>query len=65
MIAEVPLPNGKKIKQIANPIKFSKTPQEYKFAGVSHEMGHTNEILKEIGYTEEEIDAFGKTGLFS
>ncbi len=65
MIAEVPLPNGKKIKQIANPIKFSKTPQEYKFAGVPHEMGHTNEILKEIGYTEEEIDAFGKTGLFS
>lgn len=65
MVVEVPLPNGQKIKQIANPIKFSKTPQSYKFSGVPVQMGHTQEVLKEIGYTEEEIDAFEKTGLFS
>lgn len=65
MVVEVPLPNGQKIKQIASPIKFSKTPQSYKFSGVPVQKGHTREVLKEIGYSNEEIDAFEKTGLFS
>ena len=65
MLVEVSLPNGEKVKQIANPIKFSETPQQYKFTGVPPTMGHTKEVLKEIGYKEEEIDEFEKTGLFS
>ena len=65
MVVEVPLPNGKKVKQIANPIKFSETPQKYKFTGVPPTMGHAKEVLKEIGYKEEEIDEFERTELFS
>jgi alpha-methylacyl-CoA racemase len=65
MVVDVPLPNGKKIKQIASPIKFSKTPQAYKFSGVPVQMGHTREVLKGAGYLEEEIDTFEETGLFS
>ncbi|NOZ84083.1 MAG: CoA transferase [Epsilonproteobacteria bacterium] len=65
MVVDVPMSNGKKVRQIANPIKFSKTPQEYKYAGVFSKTEHTKEVLKEIGYKEKEIDEFKKTGLFS
>lgn len=65
MVIEVPLQNDKKMKQIANPIKFSETPQEYKFAGTPLKKGYTSEVLKELGYTEKEIDGFEKTKLFS
>ena len=34
MIVDVPLPDGKTVRQIANPIKFSQTPPQYRFAGV-------------------------------
>jgi crotonobetainyl-CoA:carnitine CoA-transferase CaiB-like acyl-CoA transferase len=65
MVVDVPLPNGGKVNQIANPIRFSETPQEYKFSGVPPHLGHTKEVLTEIGYKEEEINEFEKTGLFS
>ncbi len=46
--------DGEKIKQFANPIKFSKTKPEYKFVG--KKIGEdTEDILKDLGYTEEEI----------
>jgi len=65
MVVKVPLPNGEKVKQISHPIKFSKTPQKYKFTGILPSIENTKEILREFGYQEEEIDDFEKTGLFS
>jgi len=63
MIVDVPLPDGKIIQQFANPIKFSQTPPQYKYAGVP--AGANNrEVLLDIGYTTEEIEEFNKTGLF-
>jgi crotonobetainyl-CoA:carnitine CoA-transferase CaiB-like acyl-CoA transferase len=53
-------------KQIANPIKFSYTKQVYKSIGVAASTGnHTKEIFRELGYTEDEIEAFVETGLFN
>ncbi|MGI5949206.1 CaiB/BaiF CoA transferase family protein [Peptoniphilus sp.] len=46
--------DGEKIKQFASPIAFSKTKQEYKFAG--KKIGEdTEEILKSLGYSEDKI----------
>ena len=63
MLVEVPLRAGGKVKQIANPIKFSVTPPEYRHAGVTAGT-HTREVLTGLGYPDEEIANFEKTGLF-
>jgi crotonobetainyl-CoA:carnitine CoA-transferase CaiB-like acyl-CoA transferase len=63
MIVNVPLPDGKTVRQIAHPIKFSKTPPQYRFAGVTAGT-HNREILLGLGYTVEEIEEFKKSGLF-
>ncbi len=63
MLVEVPLRAGGKVKQIANPIKFSVTPPEYHHAGVTAGT-HTREVLTGLGYPDEEIANFEKTGLF-
>jgi crotonobetainyl-CoA:carnitine CoA-transferase CaiB-like acyl-CoA transferase len=63
MIVDVPLPDGKIIMQFANPIKFSETPPQYKFAGVPAGT-HNREILLDLGYSEEDIEAFKKSGMF-
>ena len=64
MVVEVDLPEGKKVRQLASPIKFSETIPEYKHAGTPPGL-HTKEILLELGYSREEIEVFEKTGLFS
>jgi crotonobetainyl-CoA:carnitine CoA-transferase CaiB-like acyl-CoA transferase len=63
MLVEVPLPTGGKVKQIANPIKFSETSPEYRHAGVTAGT-HTRDVLTGLGYPDEEIAKFEKTGLF-
>ena len=63
MIVDVALPDGKIIRQLANPIKFSQTPPQYRFAGVPAG-AHNREVLQGLGYTEKEIDEFKKSGLF-
>jgi alpha-methylacyl-CoA racemase len=63
MIVDVPLPDGKTIRQFAHPIKFSQTPPQYRFAGLPAGT-HNQEILLDIGYTGEDIAAFKKSGLF-
>lgn len=66
IVVELPVPNGGKVKQLANPIKFSETKQEYCNVGVSAATGgHTKEILRELGYSEGDIEQFDKTGLFT
>jgi crotonobetainyl-CoA:carnitine CoA-transferase CaiB-like acyl-CoA transferase len=64
MVVEMDLPNGGKVRQLANPIKFSETPPQYKNAGLSPGI-HTKEVLLEIGYSDKEIEEFENTGLFS
>lgn len=62
MIVEV---SGEKVsvRQFANPIKFSVTPPEYPYYGV--ELGkHTQEIMTELGYGQEEIQVFAEAGMF-
>lgn len=64
MFVDVALPGGGSVTQIGNPIKFSETPVEYGNAGVPGP-AHTRDVLVELGYTDQEIDEFAKTGLFS
>lgn len=63
MVVDVPLPGGGRVRQIGNPVKFSETPPEYRHAGVAGG-ANTREVLTGLGYTDQEIDAFEKTGLF-
>jgi len=65
MIVDIPGPNGEKVRQIANPIKFSETPPEYRSLGKSVENTDTKAIMLALGYTESEIEEFANTGLFS
>ncbi|MDO4661983.1 MAG: CaiB/BaiF CoA-transferase family protein [Tissierellia bacterium] len=55
--------DGKKIKQFASPIKYSKSKQEYRFAG--KKIGSdTKEILENLGYSKEEIEKMDKNEIF-
>ncbi|MDI9570376.1 MAG: CaiB/BaiF CoA-transferase family protein [Pseudomonadota bacterium] len=51
------------VRQLANPVKFSRTPVSYPFAGVKTG-AHNREVLLSLGYTEERIAEFAATGLF-
>jgi crotonobetainyl-CoA:carnitine CoA-transferase CaiB-like acyl-CoA transferase len=64
MIVEFILPSGEKLKQIANPIKFSSTKQEYRSIGCAAGT-HTREVLLEIGFTAEQINNFEKEGVLN
>lgn len=64
LVVEVGLPDGGKVRQLASPIKFSETPPHYKNAGMSPGI-HTKEVLLEIGYSDEEVEEFENSGLFS
>ncbi|MBA7572279.1 Succinyl-CoA--L-malate CoA-transferase beta subunit [subsurface metagenome] len=63
LVVEIDLPTGEKVRQIAHPIKFSETRQEYRAAGVPAGT-HTREVLRELGYTDAETEEFEKEGLF-
>ncbi|PKN68326.1 MAG: carnitine dehydratase [Deltaproteobacteria bacterium HGW-Deltaproteobacteria-12] len=64
MIVEVPLPAGNTVRQFAHPVSYSETPAQYRFAGVAAGT-HNGEVLRELGYTAEEIAEFEKTGLLN
>jgi crotonobetainyl-CoA:carnitine CoA-transferase CaiB-like acyl-CoA transferase len=64
LTADVVLPDGSTVRQPASPFKFSATPPVYGKTGVKAG-SHNREVLLELGYSEEEINDFGKTGLFS
>jgi len=63
IVVDVPILDGGKVRQLANPVKFSDTPASYAFAGVRTGR-HNKEVLLELGYTEEQISGFEETGLF-
>ncbi|MCB2188550.1 MAG: CoA transferase [Deltaproteobacteria bacterium] len=63
-LVEVQGQGGEKIRQPANPLKFSRTPPEYGPAGVMAGT-HNREVLQELGYSPEEIAQLEKDGLFS
>jgi alpha-methylacyl-CoA racemase len=63
MVIQLELPGGGRVRQPAQPIKFSATPPKYGPVGVPAGT-HNREVLMELGYDPEEIDAFEQTGLF-
>jgi crotonobetainyl-CoA:carnitine CoA-transferase CaiB-like acyl-CoA transferase len=63
MVVEVDLPGGGTVRQPGHPIRYSATPPEYGPAGCAAGTD-TKEVLRGLGYTEDEIAEFGKTGLF-
>lgn len=64
MIIEVPIGDGETMKQIGFPIKMSDTPASVQFIAPS--MGtHTEEILKGLNYSDEEIQELKKRKLFN
>jgi alpha-methylacyl-CoA racemase len=64
MVVEFALPSGEKLKQIANPIKFSLTKPEYRSLGCPAGT-NTREVLLDIGYTEEQISDYERGGVFN
>jgi len=64
MVIETKLPGGKTVKQLGHPIHYSVTPPEYGPSGFT--VGaDTREVLRNLGYEEEEIKEFQITGLFT
>lgn len=63
MVVDVPKSDGSKQKQIGSPFKFSGGQPTYKYIGAALGV-HTEEVLREIGYSAGEIDMFRKAGLF-
>ncbi len=63
LIVDVPGPDGKMVKQIAHPIKFSGYSPAYKNTGV--ELGRdTKDLLLSLGYADQEIEAMQQKGVF-
>ena len=59
---EVANSNGKTIKQMASPIKLSECPVKYNKTG--YPLGyHSEEILKNLGYSEKNIDEMVEEGI--
>jgi crotonobetainyl-CoA:carnitine CoA-transferase CaiB-like acyl-CoA transferase len=63
MVVEVPKPDGGTQQQIASPFKFSEGEAEYRWAGTA--VGeHTDEILKQAGYTTKQIQSLRNLDVF-
>ena len=61
LIRDLPLVSGGVSKQVAFPVKLSDTPA--KMQGPPPELGeHTNKVLMDVGFTQEEIEEFKKIG---
>jgi len=63
-LVEVEGPGGEKIRQPANPLKFSRTPPRYRAAGVPAGV-HNLEVMQGLGYSQEDIARLERDGLFS
>jgi crotonobetainyl-CoA:carnitine CoA-transferase CaiB-like acyl-CoA transferase len=54
MVVEVEQGNGRSQQQIGSPYKFSRSQPAYRHTGVQTG-SHSQEVLRELGYTEAEI----------
>jgi CoA:oxalate CoA-transferase len=62
MVVEVEHPRMGKIKQVRNPVLLDRDPLQISRAAPT--LGqHSAEILRELGYTQERIDALAKSGV--
>ncbi len=62
MVVEMPHASGETVKVIANPVKLSATPPDYRSAAPL--LGqHTEEVLRGLGYTAEDIAAMQQGGI--
>lgn len=64
MVVDLDLPNGAHVRQMANPIKFTKTRKGSASIGVPSGT-HTKEIISGLGYSAEEYKMMEKEGIFS
>ncbi len=63
LVVEVEGPEGKKVNQLAMPIKFSEFKPEYDDYG--HQLGEdTFDVMKSLGYSDTEIDEIKSKGVF-
>jgi crotonobetainyl-CoA:carnitine CoA-transferase CaiB-like acyl-CoA transferase len=56
-------PKVKQFRTIGPPIKFSRTPSSVKRPPLLGE--HSREILKEIGYADNDIERFSRDGVIA
>lgn len=63
LVVELELAGGGHVRQLASPIRFSETRQVYTKAGVQAG-AHTAEVLRDMGYSEKDIEIFESEGLF-
>ncbi|MFC4167768.1 CaiB/BaiF CoA transferase family protein [Teichococcus aestuarii] len=62
MVVEMPHASGESVKVIANPVKLSATPPDYRSAAPV--LGqHTESVLSGLGYSEAEIAAMRQGGI--
>jgi crotonobetainyl-CoA:carnitine CoA-transferase CaiB-like acyl-CoA transferase len=61
MIVDVDGPAGR-VRQLANPLRFSKTSPSYRHYGVPTGY-HSHEILEGLGYEEAQIEALAEAGV--
>ncbi len=64
MVMDINFADGGSIRQVANPIKFSRSKQDYAFAGVPAGT-HTKTIVLGLGYAEDEYKSMEAAGVFS
>jgi crotonobetainyl-CoA:carnitine CoA-transferase CaiB-like acyl-CoA transferase len=62
MTVEVPAGEGRTLRQLGCPYKFSATPARFDRAGRPPSLAETREVLLEFGYTETEIDRLSASG---
>jgi crotonobetainyl-CoA:carnitine CoA-transferase CaiB-like acyl-CoA transferase len=55
MAVEVPAGEGRVLRQVGSPYKFSETPVRFKHAGKPPSLDETRAVLRDFGYSEAEL----------